>query len=336
MFFLLLLVPAVAAAQIPRPERPLINTLDIRDYLNHANFSRTVSVDAGGRGNFAKLSEALAFVATKPRGVSQQWTVLVYPGGSLLGSGSTMNYVESQLVVPSYTTVRGFPGAAPSGVLINSTSNPTIELTATSGTLISLGAGSGLSGLNFYAGATLTGDTIMADAAGGDVDVLENTQLWFNGATGAFAADIFVCEATRCAGYNLDTIRGQNGSSATVRNVVAKTTTALFGGQHQPGQGTGQAKVMEALSGAILRLFGVRIIPGATTDVTASSGTAEIHNSAVNNFTGAVKGSTLYSINGTANPSTCSPGQLFVNTTGSAEKICACVSANTWKCGNLS
>jgi hypothetical protein len=336
LLLLLLSLPAGASAQIPHSEHPLINTVDIRDFLSTAHFSRVVTVDAGGRGNYSKLSKALAYVATQTRSESQQWTVIVYGGGSLLGSGSTMNYVETRLVVPSYTTVRGFPGVAPSGILINSTANPTVELTGTSGDLISLDAGSVVSGINFFAFQTLTADTVMAHATGGEIVILENVQLWFNVATGSFAGDIFVCEALRCVLYTTHTIRGQFGSSATVRNVVAKSSLAIYGGRHQPGQGTGQAKLMESAAGGTIFLFWTRLIPGATVDLTATAGTAEIYFSQLSSYTGTVKGSTLFSHNGTANPSTCSPGQFFVNTTGGGEKVCACTVANIWKCANLS
>jgi hypothetical protein len=333
----ILLACLPAAAQIPHPERPLINTPDLREFLTSAHFTRTVTVDAGGRGMFKNVSDALTYVSTQTRSLSQQWTVLVYGGGSLLGTGAQMNYLETRpLVVPSFTTLKGFPGVAPSGGSINS-ANPTIELTATSGAQVTLsGDGAGIAGLNFFSIVTLTADAQMLRTTGPGFNIIQDTQLWGNVVTGAFGYDILRSESTFTWCLNVHTIRGQSGSAATVRNVNALSgILTLHIGRHQPAQGLGQLKTIE-VNGGVLGIYWSRIVSGATSDLTVTSGTASVFHSRLANYTGTVLLDTLFSVNGTSTPATCSPGQLFVNTTGSAEKICACTAPNTWKCGNLS
>lgn len=332
--FFALLFAASAEPQIPRPLTTPYNTYQLRQHLMTANFTTVRTVCPSGC-DFATPSAALAYVATQTRSLAKQWTVVVY--GGVISSSLTpnMSYTEISLSVPSYTTLRGYPGSAPSGQSINSTSNPVIELTATSGTQLTLGTAAGISGLTFYTNAILTGDTVMAKTTGSDVNMLENVQLWGNAATGPFAFDILSCESTSIVALNVNTVRGQNGPSSTVRNVVVKAGLGHFQlGRHQPGQGTGQAKTLEVLGGS-LRLTWVRIIPGATTDLTVTSGSANVQYSLLASFTGAVTTDTLFSVNGTSNPATCSTGQLFVNTTSNAPKICACTSPGVWKCANL-
>lgn len=332
--FFALLFAAYAEPQIPRPLTTPYNTYQLRQHLMTAHFTTVRTVCPSGC-DFATPSAALAYVATQARSLARQWTVVVY-GGVISGSPTpNMSYTESALSIPSYTTLRGYPGSAPSGQSINSTSNPVIELTATSGTQLTLGTAAGISGLTFYTNAILTGDTVMARTTGGDVNMLENVQLWGNPATGSFSFDILSCESTSVVALNLNTVRGQHGSSATVRNVVVKAGFAHFQlGRHQPGQGTGQLKTLEVTGGS-LRLTWSRVIPGAATDLTVTSGSASVHHSLLASFTGAVTTDTLFSVNGTSNPATCSAGQLFVNTTANAQKICACTSPGAWKCANL-
>jgi hypothetical protein len=323
-----------AEAQMPRPLETPYNMYQVRQYLMNAHFTTVRTVCPSGC-DFATPSAALAYVTTQARSLTRQWTVVVYGGVTSNSLTPNMSYTETSLSVPSFTTLRGYPGSAPSGQSINSTSNPVIELTATSGTQLTLGTASGLSGLTFFTNSTLTGDTVMARTTGSDVNMLENVQLWGNAATGAFAFDILSCESTSVVALNLNTIRGQNGSSSSVRNVVLKSGLGHFQlGRHQPGQGTGQLKTIEVTGGS-LRLTWIRIIPGAATDLTVTSGAANVQFSLLASFTGAVTTDTLFSVNGTTTPATCSAGQLFVNTTASAPKICACTSPGVWKCSPL-
>jgi len=332
------LPPATAEAQIPRPLETPYNTYQIRQYLMNAHFTTTRTVCPKGC-DFATPSAALAYVATQPRSLSQQWTVLVYGGVTSTSPTADMSYTETSLFIPTYTTLRGFPGTAPSGQTINSTPNPVIELTATSGTQITLATGAGISGLNFYTAAILTGNTVMARTTGTAVNMLENVQLWGNAFTGPFTFDILSTESTSVVGLNLNTIRGQNGSSATVRNVVVKSGLAHFQlGRHQPGQGTGQPYCID-VTGGTLRLTWLRILPGAITDVKVTSGSATVQHSILTTTyggTGTFSWDTLFTVSGATAPTPCSQGQLFLINTSGAEKFCACVAGGAWKCAPLS
>lgn len=334
LFLALSLLPFnVSQAQAPRPTTPLYSVPLIQRHLATSSFPNVRTVCPSGC-DFATISAALAYVATQTRSLARQWTVLVFGGVLSASPTPNMNYSEVSLSVPTYTTLRGFPGAAPNGQAINITPNPTIELTASTGTQVLLSSGSGLSGLNFYTSATLTGNTVMVRTTGSEVNALDNVQLWGNALASGFTFEILSTESLSTTGINLFTVRGQNGSSSTVKNVVARAATQLQLGRHQPGQGTGQIRTIE-VAGGTLRLSATRIISGSTTDLVVVSGSATLNGAILTSFTGAVTGDTLFSANGTAAPSTCSPGQIFVNTTASAEKLCACNSSGAWRCASL-
>lgn len=332
-----------AEAQIPRPLETPYNMYQVRQYLMNAHFTTTRTVCPKGC-DFSGVNAALAYVATQERGKNKQWLIKIWggvPAATPLLPG-TVNYSYPTLTVPSFTTLQGEPGLAPYGASIH-TPNPLIELTATSGVQISWGLGSGCQGIGFVTFSDMTGPMTMAKTTGGTFDGtvdgaihLTDCHFWSNGATGGHAHDIFTNDGSNVVLYNVSTTRGQNGSAASVRNLVNLSgTLQVVSGRHQPAQGLGQVKTVEALSGT-LTLNWTRVISGATTAVTVTGGSATQRFSVIPNFSGSLVTEPLYAPTGTGAPATCSPGQLFIDTTASAPKICACTTANTWRCTPLS
>ncbi len=116
----ILVLPFVSCpgeAQYPRPTRHPISSYEIANHLTKTRFTRIVIVDSSGGGDYKKLSEALAFVATKnssERNWTARWTVLVYPGqrGAADPDAFGYNYSEPSLTIPAYTEVMEVGGQA--------------------------------------------------------------------------------------------------------------------------------------------------------------------------------------------------------------------------------
>lgn len=284
--------------------------------------------------DFITISEALAYVATQERSLYRHWTVRVMGGDVPLGSANSI-YSEVTLSVPSWTTIEGVPSTStPGGSALYDTPAPLVNLTGTTGTLLTFGEGSGCHGVKFSAEATLTGNTVMAKSTGNEPVIIESCAFWGFSETGAFTYDIFMADASQTYLLNSTTWRG-GGASSTVRNFVNNSgTTNIILGRHVPNPGQGQVKLIEVLGGS-LSLNWTRLVTGATTALTVTGGTATNRFSAIPNYSGTVTTDLLYAPNGGSLPATCSVGQTFVNTTGAAEKWCSCTATNIWRCASL-
>src|SRR4030081_2568775 len=92
---LLLCLATICQAQMPRSKRDINNTSDIREFLRSARFTRTVTVDAGGRGDFRTLAAASSYVAAQSPTAEKPWTIVVYGGPDN----------QDGVVIPSFVTV---------------------------------------------------------------------------------------------------------------------------------------------------------------------------------------------------------------------------------------
>lgn len=110
-----------------------------------ASYTRTITVDSGGLGDYTSVKAAVDFAATQTRSITEQWLVLVYPG----------TYQEAPLTVPEYVHVQGVGGM---GAIndINFSGAPILYPSATSGTFITL-AGGYLAGVTVYQAGVITG-----------------------------------------------------------------------------------------------------------------------------------------------------------------------------------
>lgn len=342
-------------AQYPKPTRKPVSSYDIARHLTSARFTRVVVVDSSGGGDYKKLSDALAFVATKnssERNWTSRWTVLLYPGqrGSTDPNAFGYNYSETSLTIPAYTEVMGF-GTGHSDTIGWMGGTPVIELRATSGTLVKLGGGSSLTNLQFFWAQTPTAAVKAIDhTTVPDNDPANHNVSWFGELTNVS----FSLLAQGGGSFPVDGITESSGGmvvhgggvvitgSTTGRAVVNAGTVAglgisLYGGRYA-GSSAGCAALMANTAAGSLNLFaGVRIDTGCTNDF-VRTGTGPIEIQAGISYaraSGTITHGIVHVPFGTTNPAACSPGTVFVNTTTGTEKICACTAVNTWLCSAL-
>jgi len=347
----LLFSPAPADAQYPRPTRYPFSTYDLAAHITSARFTRIVVVDSSGGGDFKKLSEALAYVATKDstqRNWTTRWTVLVYPGqrGSADPNLYGYNYSETALTIPAYTEVLGFTTGTTDPVAWMG-GTPVIELTATAGTLIKLGGGSSLTNLQFFWAQTPTGAVKALDhTTVPDTDPANN----FVSAVGQLA-NVSLSLVARSNAFPVDGITESSGGlfvhgggitldgTTTGRTVINANSTSgmgltLYGGRYASSSGC-TALMANTAAGALKLFAGVRLDPGCTNDLLQTgTGPIEVYGVAYGPASGTITNGPTHLPFGTTTPTTCSPGAAFVNTTTAAPKICFCSALNTWKCAS--
>jgi hypothetical protein len=341
-----------AAAQYPRPSRYPFSSYDVATHLTSARFTRIVVVDSSGGGDYKKISEALAFIATKDssqRNWTSRWTVLVYPGlrGSVDPNAFAYNYSETSLTIPAYTEILGFAtgNIEPAGWFGGA---PVIELTATAGTLVKLGGGSSLTNLHFFWAQTPTAavkaidHTTVADSDPINNNVsylgqLTNVSLQLIAGNNAFPVD-GITETTgglfvHGGGVALD--RTIPGRAVVNANTVAGLGVSLYGGRY--GGSSGCAALMANTAGGGLKLFaGVRLDPGCTNDlVKTGTGPIEVYGVTYGPASGAITQGITHLPIDTTNPPACSPGATYINTTSGAPTIAGCTATNTWSASPL-
>lgn len=271
----LILAGLPAAAQLPSTTDPLYNNFSQRTYLKTRTFSRTVTVDAGGRGQYATVGAALAWVATQTRTASTQFLVLVYNGSAqaALGFDDWYNYSESPFVVPTYTTVQGV--AAGHSVPTSSNGAPQLIFTSATGPLITLGDGSSLVNLDLKYVGTPSAPLVGIDAVGAGIAVLTNVALQMlplnatHAVTGIRNAD----DDVGLYLYNSSVVTGgvSSASSVNVDN-SSSTGTAIYDGRFYGGT---CAASFRSTAG-IMKLFDARVDTGCTVQLaTSGAGTIE-------------------------------------------------------------
>jgi len=349
------LLAAKAEAQYPRPTRRPVSAYEITKHLTTARFTRIVIVDSNGGGDYKKLSDALAFVATKnstERNWTTRWTVLVYPGqrGSIDPEAYGYNYSETSLTIPAYTEVMGFATghSDPIGWMGGT---PVIELRATSGTLVKLGGGSSLTNLQFFwAQAPTAAVKALDHTTVPDIDPANHNVSWLGELTNVSFSLVAQSNAFPVDGITETsgalvvhgggvTISGSTAGRAVVNaNNIVGMGVSLYGGRYA-GSGAGCTALMANTAAGSLKLFaGVRIDTGCTNDfVRTGTGSIEVDSgTSYIRASGTITHGIVHLPFGTPNPPVCSPGAAFINTTSGAEKICACIAVNTWRCAPLS
>ncbi len=352
---LLVLSVLSAAAQYPRPTRRPVSTYEITKHLTTTRFTRIVVVDSSGGGDYKNLSEALAYVASKKsteRNWTTRWTILVYPGqrGSTDPNVYGYNYSETSLTIPAYTEVMGFSTghSSPIGWMGGT---PVIELRATSGTLVKLAGGSSLTNLQFFWAQTPAAAVKAIDhTTVPDIDPASHNVSWLGELTNvsfslvsqsnAFPVDGITESSGGLVVYGGGVMIDGSTAGRTVVNAgtVAGMGISLYGGRYA-GSGIGCTALMANTAAGSLKLFaGVRIDTGCTNDfVRTGTGSIEVDSgTSYIRASGTITHGIVHLPFGTPNPPVCSPGAAFVNTTSGAEKICACIAVNTWRCAPLS
>lgn len=248
-----------------------------------APHSRTVTVDAGGLGDYETIGEALAYVATQTRSESTQWLVLVYPGEAQPASGwdNWYNYSEAgPVVVPSFTTLQGV--SSPHNIPVESVGSPILRLLAPSGTALSLSQGSSL--VNFeviYAGTPTASVTVIATDGGGGASVIENLSIkTVTLLDGVPAVSDFAVTAVANSGGGLYLYETSIAFELVTADSVAvlnssSTGTSIYGGRFFGAPPC--AELMKSTAGP-LKLYWSRIDSGGCTFdlVQSGSGTVQV------------------------------------------------------------
>jgi hypothetical protein len=326
-----------AEAQIPRGSKfgkrwpQPYNAQLLRQYLTEGGFYHTVTVDSGGSGDFTKLSDAFAFVASQNPTMTSRWSILVYPGKAI---DSFFSLTEpSNLTVPPYTSVQGVIAATGDGISVVS-GQVWLKLTAPSGAALTLSAGSALVNLGlFYGGTTKAAVTVLsAPATSGNVDAnVKNCVIEATPANGdAFPLELVSVSGGFVYARELHTFT----FNGTLRRNIKVTGGALVLFDSRIYPGPSQPIAVEVTGGALL-VYGGRINAGAAVEFARTGGTLQI------------KGFTYATESGTISHGTLRGDKLFVHaqqTPASASAPCAkgewtadtsfiyvCVATNSWK-----
>ena len=155
--------------------------------------TRTLIVDAAGRGDYLTIKEACDYVATLTPGSANQWVIQVMPG----------TYAEAAFTIPTYCLVEGY-GQTPTG---NSAHCVQISPTSpwTGGTWITMGSISAIDNI----GISLILDATASAAGIGLSGNGRYTRLWIQATNNASAS------------YHLDAFSG----AIVIQSCVAATTS---------------------------------------------------------------------------------------------------------------
>lgn len=335
VLYVLCVLPA--EGQLPRATPRPYNTDQISQWLSTARFSRTVTVDASGTGDFSTLPAALTYVAAQMPNWTTPWIVIVYPGpgGSTNPNIGAPNYSATSLSIPDYTSVQGF--AMSHNTPVAWTGTPVVQLTATSGTLVKLGSGSTISNLQLFWFATPTGAVKVLRHTGQYPAIVTNVAIQAVAGSDAFPVDGIVEDAGALYLYGSSVVLDGNPSGTALVNNTNVTGLGLsvYGGRFAGSSGCAALAKNTSANGS-LKIWDARLDPGCTNDlVRASTGPIEIYGGThYGPASGVITHGNVHVPVGTSLPATCSVGTLFARTNTPAA-VCACVAANTWKCGSL-
>ncbi|HEX4966135.1 MAG TPA: hypothetical protein VF173_35330 [Thermoanaerobaculia bacterium] len=242
------------AAQEPRAKSPKLPATP--------QFSRLVTVDSGGSGDYTTLSAALAFVATQTRTNLSRWLVQVYPG--VPAAGGLSQYEEISLEIPSFTTVEGVVGGWTNGTVLGDV--PTVRLLGTSGSLVTADDGTVVLNIDWFDNTPTTGAVKIFSAAGNVVTTNMSVRA-ASTVTSAYAIDMVSVESNgSLSSNNLNIMR--TDANTTTRALVAQSGslgTTIYGGRFRSGLGS--PALIENLAASNLQLFGTRLEGGAAYDI---------------------------------------------------------------------
>ena len=329
-----LLVPFFACpgeAQIPRGNRlgkrwsqPYNNSL-FRQYLVEGGFYHTVTLDSGGSGDFTDLSDAVAFVASQNPALSNQWTIVVYPGSS---------YAEASLTVPPFTLIQGFTD--PGTRSLQPQGRPMIQITGTTGSGVTLSNGSSIAdlGLSFTGVLTAGYKGIHVPPAAAAAALARITVLVSASAPNV-GIDILSITGGSLTLEDSSIQRAGAGMTAT-RHVFCSSGSATLSGAWLLASSS-QAAVVET-AGGVVRVLHSRIFGGAAVDLKNTSGTLSADQVSYTTESGAISRSGTLSprvtLGGSTLPPACTSPELYVDNSTNP-RLCACTAVNTWLCSAL-
>jgi hypothetical protein len=273
---LLGVLPTTAEAQLPRPQQAPYNTTQLRTYVTSASFPWTLTVCKGApySGDFTDLSDALQAIPQRfpQRSATQRVLVLIYP--CLLPAPTSLNFEETTLQVPTWTTLQGVPAGASGGIDIQA-ARILLRLTGTNTTcegcpsaLLKLDTGSSLINLYIQSSTPPTGPIRVVEVTG--AATLTNVVIQLTGVE-THPVDLLYVTGTLLA---RDLGLTRNTFSSLSRGLVLTGTgsAAITGGRFFVPSGI----PVENTGTGTLKLYGVRIDTSSVVDIKRSStGTIE-------------------------------------------------------------
>ena len=234
--------------------------------------SKTLVVDALGRGDYTTIKAACDYVATLTPGSTNQWVIEVLPG----------TYAEAAFTIPTYCLVRGL-GQTPTGNVAHC-----VKITPvapwTGGTFITMGSLAAIDncGVELILDATATADGIGMSGTG------RYTRLWVQGTNNA--------SATR----HLDLISGAItihgsvlGSTSNNTNMIKTTGASVIKYCHISGPGSvgTTCNAIVATSGnttVFFVRFGAAAGSNFNYDIQVTGGAVYVNNAPYKSATGAI------------------------------------------------
>jgi len=342
----LLILPAILDAQLPRARpgyeqtwKRSNNPRHLRDYLTTASFWHMVTVDSGGAGDFIKLGDGLApydsqaaldHIAQQTRGAGARWVVYIYPGAT---DASGYGYSETSITVPSFTLLQC--ATAPGEMALLNASQCMVRITGTSGAGVTVGTGSNIADLGFNFTGALEAGFKGVSCPAGCTATLARSMFFVAGTAPDVAFDLISITGGSLTAEAVSLQRGGSGK-VNARLVHASSGSAVFYGSYFLASSS-QAVGLETTGGTI-RLIGGRIAGGAVVDLRNTSGTLTAdHVTYVPTKDAAVtrvtpQGTPKHTSGNSTLPTVCEVPELYTDTTGAAERLCSCTSANTWRC----
>jgi hypothetical protein len=279
-----------AEAQLPRPGAAPYNTAQLRNYVTTAAFPWTITVCKGApySGDYADLSDALAAIPKRfpTRGPMQRVLVSIYPCS--VSSPTSLNYEETNLAVPSWTTLQGVPAGA-SGIIDAQSARIFLRLTGTNTTcegcpsaLLKLDTGTSL--INFYVQSSTppTGPIRVVEATG--AVTLTNVVIQLVG-TETHPVDLLYIASGTLLAQNLGLTRNTFSSMSRGLVVTGSAFAGINGGRFFVPSGV----PVENLGTGTIRLTNVRVEPSSVVDLKRSgTGTIETFSTDYTTETGGI------------------------------------------------
>ena len=264
-------------------------------------------------------------MAAQNPSLSNQWTLIVYPGDS---------YAESSLTVPPFTLIQGF--TTPGTRSIQPQGRPMIQITGTTGAGVTLSAGSSIADVGFnFTGVLTAGYKGIHVPTAATAATLARIMILVSASAPNVSIEILSITGGSLTLEDSSIQRGGTGMTAT-RHVVCSSGSAVLSGawlQASPSQ----AAVVETAGGSI-RVLHSRIFGGATVDLKNTSGTLSADQVSYATESGAITRSGALSprviFGGSTLPAACTPPELYVDTSNNA-RLCACIAGNSWQCAAL-
>jgi hypothetical protein len=266
-----------AEGQLPRAKRAPYSTGLLKQYVADAAFPWTITVCKGTTygGDYADLSDALTAIPKRfpTRGLNQRVLVLVYPCNT--SSVTSPHYEETNLTVPSWTTIQGITAGASSGIDTQS-ARVFLRLTGTSTTcegcpsaLLKLEIGTTL--INFYIQSNTppTGPIRVVEVS--SATTFTNVVIQLTGVETHPVDLLYVTSTGSFLARDLGLTRN-TFSSMSRGLVVAGGSAVVQGGRIFVPSGI----PVENIGAGVIKLYGVRIDPSSNVDLKRSStGTIE-------------------------------------------------------------